>query len=44
MYKYDMIIGNDLLEKLKIDLKYSTSATIEIGWCKDSNEVMRCDY
>jgi hypothetical protein len=25
---YDMIIGNDLLERLKIDLKYST-ATIE---------------
>ena len=27
---YDMIIGNDLLERLKIDLKYSTS-TIEWG-------------
>jgi hypothetical protein len=28
---YDMIIGNDLLEHLKIDLKYSTSTIVWDG-------------
>jgi hypothetical protein len=33
--QYDMIIGNDLLEHLKIDLKYSTST---IKW--DGTEIL----